>query len=152
MSEHLLSKHKVLIAFNIAKSIKKTQIKNIKNKFLNQGVDKSNLDDKVDKHLIEDTKKYLKKHIVPGLINNTTDDKKSVYDIDDKIKNQIIFLANELVKDCNELDFNKDHIIILTQIVMHLLQITNEDVNNFKQKYNINNEEDDDYLDDEDDE
>ena len=47
--------------------------------------------------------------------------------------------------------FTKEEIILYIQAVFFLCGITNDDVSEFKQKYNINNDSDEDYLDEDDD-
>ena len=76
---HLLSKHKVLISFNIAKRIKPTQIKSIRKKLESKFTDPSTLEKEVSKEIKRKTKKFLDENEIPGLIHNNDYPKKEIY-------------------------------------------------------------------------
>jgi hypothetical protein len=146
---HLLSKHKVLISFNIAKRIKPTQIKSIRKKLESKFTDPSTLEKEVSKEIKRKTKKFLNENEIPGLIHNNDYAKKEIY-INKKIQVKILNLSNKVAAYCNNNKFTKEHVIFFVQALLHLLKISNDDMQQFKQKYNINQEPPDDYLDEED--
>jgi hypothetical protein len=146
---HLLSKHKVLISFNIAKRIKPTQIKSIRKKLESKFTDPSTLEKEVSKEIKRKTKKFLNENEIPGLIHNNDYAKKEIY-INKKIQVKILNLSNKVAAYCNNNKFTKEHVIFFVQALLHLLKISNDDMHQFKQKYNINQEPPDDYLDEED--
>jgi hypothetical protein len=146
---HLLSKHKVLISFNIAKRIKPSQIKSIRKKLESKFIDPSTLEKEVSKEIKRKTKKFLNENEIPGLIHNNDYAKKEIY-INKKIQVKILNLSNKVAVYCNNNKFTKEHVIFFVQALLHLLKISNDDMQQFKQKYNINQEPPDDYLDEED--
>ena len=146
---HLLSKHKVLISFNIAKRIKPTQIKSIRKKLESKFTDPATLEKEVSKEIKRKTKKFLNENEIPGLIHNNDYAKKEIY-INKKIQVKILNLSNKVAAYCNNNKFTKEHVIFFVQALLHLLKISNDDMQQFKQKYNINQEPPDDYLDEED--
>lgn len=146
---HLLSKHKVLISFNIAKRIKPSQIKSIRKKLASKFTDPTTLEKEVSKEIKRKTKKFLDENEIPGLIHNNDYPKKEIY-INKKIQVKILNLSNKVAAYCNNNKFTKEHVIFFVQALLHLLKISNDDMQQFKQKYNINQEPPDDYLDEED--
>jgi len=148
--QHLLSKHGILAAFNIAKKIKPAQINAIRKRLENKYKDPDKLEKEINKTIKKNTQKIIDDNEIPGLIHNHHDLIKDVK-LDNKIQKNILTLANKIVEYCKEKKFNKEHVIFLIQAVFHLLKITNEDMKRFKEKYNINQDPSDDYLDEDDD-
>lgn len=148
--QHLLSKHGILVNFNIAKKIKPSQIKVIRKKLENKYPDPKILEREIDKEIKSKTKSFLEENKIPGLIDKHRNDFEKIH-INKKIQIKILSLANKAVKYCKDNNFTKEHVIFFIQATLHLLKITNEDMQKFKQKYNINQEPPDDYLDEEDD-
>ena len=148
--QHLLSKHGVLVNFNIAKKIKPAQIKAIRKKLEDKYSDAKTLEREIDKEIKSKTKKFLEENEIPGLIDKHGHDFEKIR-IDKKIQIKILNLANKAVKYCRDNNFTKEHVIFFIQATLHLLKITNEDMQRFKEKYNINQDPPDDYLDEEDD-
>jgi hypothetical protein len=146
--QHLLSKHGILSSFNIAKKIKHSQIVSIKKKLEKKYTDPFKLEKEIDKAIKKKASKIIDDTEIPGLISNHNDLIKDIK-IDNKIQKKILTLANNIVKFCKNNSFNKEHVIFLIQAVFHLLKITNEDMQKFKEKYNINQDPPDDYLDEE---
>lgn len=143
---HLLSKHGILVSFNIAKKIKPSQIKTIRKKLESKYKDPFELENEIDKEIKAKTKKFLEENEIPGLINENNYTQKEIL-IDKKIQAKILALANKVTEYCNQNKFTKEHVIFFVQAVLHLLKISNEDMQRFKEKYNINQDPDDDYLD-----
>ncbi len=149
--QHLLSKHGILVSFNIAKKIKQAQINAMRKKLEKSNTDPKKINSAINKQIKEHTQKYLNQNDIPGMVTMGDGDEKIV--IEPKIQRKILTLANKVVDFSKLNKFSKEHVIFFIQAVFHLLKITNEDMNKFKEKYNINQDRDDDYLDeDEDDE
>ena len=148
--QHLLSKHGILVNFNIAKKIKPAQIKAIRKKLEDKYSDPKILEREIDKEIKSKTKKFLEENEIPGLIDKRGNNFEKIH-IDKKIQLKILSLANKAVKYCRDNNFTKEHVIFFIQATLHLLKITNEDMQRFKEKYNINQDPPDDYLDEEDD-
>ena len=149
--QHLLSKHGILVSFNIARKIKQSQIRAIRKKLEKSNTDPKKLEKEIDKEIKSHTQKYLNQNDIPGMVTSDSNGEKIT--IEPKIQRKILALANKVVDFCKTNKFTKEHVIFLIQAVFHLLKITNEDVAKFKEKYNISQDPDDDYLDeDEDDE
>lgn len=145
---HLLSKHGILVSFNIAKKIKPTQINSIRKKLERKFTDSIILEKEINKEIKRKTKKFLNENEIPGLIDNNYP-KKEIY-INKKIQVKILNLSNKVAAYCNINKFTKEHVIFFVQALLHLLKISNDDMQRFKQKYNINQEPSDNYLDEED--
>jgi hypothetical protein len=146
---HLLSKHKILISFNIAKRIKPSQIKSIRKKLESKFTDPNILEREINKAVKIKTKKFLDENEIPGLIYNNEYSGKEIR-INKKVQVKILNLANKVASYCNSHKFTKEHVIFFVQALLHLLKISNDDMQQFKQKYNINQEPPDDYLDEDD--
>ena len=146
---HLLSKHKILISFNIAKRIKPSQIKSIRKKLESKFTDPNILEREINKAVKIKTKKFLDENEIPGLIYNNEYSGKEIR-INKKVQVKILNLSNKVASYCNSHKFTKEHVIFFVQALLHLLKISNDDMQQFKQKYNINQEPPDDYLDEDD--
>ena len=147
--QHLLSKHGILNSFNIAKKIKHSHVNAIRKRLEKKYSDPDKLEKAIDKAIKSSTQKIIDNTEIPGLISNHHDLIRDIK-LDNKIQKRILILANKITGYCKESNFNKEHVIFLIQAVFHLLKITNEDMQKFKEKYNINQDPPDDYLDEED--
>ncbi len=147
--QHLLSKHGILVTFNIAKKIKPSEIKSIRKKLESKFPESNNLEKEINKEIKAKTKTFLQENDIPGLIQKGGETFDKIY-INKKIQTKILKLANKVVDYCKQYNFTKEHVIFFMQAVLHLLKISNEDMQKFKEKYNINQDPDD-YLDEEDD-
>lgn len=147
--QHLLSKHGILVTFNIAKKIKPSEIKSIRKKLESKFPESNNLEKEINKEIKAKTKTFLQENDIPGLIQKGGETFDKIY-INKKIQTKILNLANKVVDYCKQYNFTKEHVIFFIQAVLHLLKISNEDMQKFKEKYNINQDPDD-YLDEEDD-
>ncbi len=147
--QHLLSKHGILVTFNIAKKIKPSEIKSIRKKLESKFPESNNLEKEINKEIKAKTKTFLQENDIPGLIQKGEETFDKIY-INKKIQTKILKLANKVVDYCKQYNFTKEHVIFFMQAVLHLLKISNEDMQKFKEKYNINQDPDD-YLDEEDD-
>lgn len=144
--QHLLSKHGILVNFDIAKKIKSTQVKAIRKKLESKYLNPKILEKKINDEIKSKTEDFLKKNKVPGLIDHHKTDHQKIQ-IDKKIQILILNLANKVATHCKYYNFTKEHIIFFIHATLHLLKITNEDMQKFKKKYNITQEPPDDYLD-----
>jgi hypothetical protein len=147
--QHLLSKHGILVSFNIAKKIKQSQILAIRRRLEKKNINPKKIEKEIDKEIKSRTQKYLNQTDIPGLVTSDSYGGKIV--IDPKIQRKILTLANKAVAVCKLNKFSKEHVIFFIQAVFHLLKITNDDVTRFKEKYNISHDPSDDYLDEEED-
>ena len=145
---HLLSKHGVLVSFNIARKIKPSQIKSIRKKLESKFTDPKIIEKEISKEIKRKTKKFLGDNEIPGLVHDEYP-QKEIY-INKKIQVKILNLSNKVASYCNSHKFTKEHVIFFVQALLHLLKISNDDMQQFKQKYNINQEPPDDYLDEDD--
>ena len=148
--QHLLSKHGILVSFNIARRIKPSQINAIRKRLEKSKIDPKKIEKEISKEVKVRTEKYLNENDIPGMIAEDYRGEKIV--INPKIQRKILSLANKVVDFARTNNFSKEHVIFFIQAVFHLLKITNEDMEKFKQKYNINQDPDDDYLDEDSDE
>lgn len=148
--QHLLSKHGILVSFNIARRIKPSQINAIRKKLEKNNVDPKKIEKQISKEVKSRTEKYLNENDIPGMVTEDYRGEKIV--INPKIQRKILSLANKVVDFARNNNFSKEHVIFFIQAVFHMLKITNEDMEKFKQKYNINQDSDEDYLDEDGDE
>lgn len=148
--QHLLSKHGILVSFNIARRIKPAQINAIRKKLEKNNVDPKKIEKQISKEVKSRTEKYLNENDIPGIVTQDYNGGKII--INPKIQRKILSLANKVVDFARTNNFSKEHVIFFIQAVFHLLKITNEDMEKFKQKYNINQDLDEDYLDEDGDE
>lgn len=151
--EHLLSKHGLLVNFNISKKIKTSTIIALRKKLSKIYTVKSELNRALDKKLISSEKKTFDINNIPGIIFHTSSFTEPEYpDVSPKLKQKIIFAATKTSELLVKYKFNKVSIILFIQLLIRLCNITPLDMENFKQKYyNNNNQPEDDYLNDEDD-
>jgi hypothetical protein len=147
--QHLLSKHGILVTFNIAKKIKPSEIKSIRKKLESKFPDVNKLEKEINKEIKAKTKTFLQENDIPGLIQKGEETFDKIY-INKKIQTKILNLANKVVDYCKQYNFTKEHVIFFMQAVLHLLKISNDDMQKFKEKYNINQDPPNDYLDEDD--
>lgn len=146
--EHLLSKHGVLKVFNVAKKIKPSYIKSLETKLKKLGKTEEEINDEINRRVVINTQKFIKHNEVPGL--HPTDKSHNLdTGITDETRKKILYLANKSTEYCKKHKFSKEFVIFFIQIVLYYMKITNEDMIEFKKKYNIDNNEDGNYLDNE---
>lgn len=161
--EHLLSKHGILSTFNLAKKIKKEDVKKIKNELKKVCKTKEELNEKLQRMIILQIKNTINKSDIPGLIGKKDKDKDNnkVLDINSYFN---IFNINEQDKkklfDCfvkfkNIIDkekLNTDLILILIQLLLVQNKISSDDIKIFNEKYKLIFNEQENYIDNVDDE
>jgi hypothetical protein len=145
--KHLLSQNGILASFNICKKISPTKIKSIKKKLLDKGVAKDKLEDELYKHIANKHVDNSDIEDIPGIILEGVTPK---IKIKTDVQKKIVSMSNSASSYFKKNKLTKEEIILYIQAVFFLCGITNDDVVKFKEKYNINNDVDDDYLDEED--
>jgi len=144
---HLLTQNGILTSFDICKKFKKTQIKYIKNKLLKNGVPKEKIEDELQKYILNKNADDSNLEDIPGIIFN---DEQRKIKLDPIIQQKITITSKTTSEYFKKNKFTKEEIIFFIQAVFLMCGITNNDVEKFKQKYNIDNQTSDDYLDEED--
>lgn len=147
--QHILSKHGVLISFNLAKKVRPSDVKKIKNELKKTCKDKEEINEKLQQMIILQMKNTLNKSEIPGLIlKKSVDDQKDPYEnISQEKKEKILNIAdvtNNLIKK-QKLDI--DSILIIIQILLMENKINQEDIKNFNEKYNLKYLSDKNYID-----
>jgi len=146
--QHLLTKHGVLVAFNISKRISKSYINNLKKKLKKEGKTETEIDEEISIKVSEQTKLFMLKHEIPGLYENTNDN--PIITLDPKIKDLILKLADNSCKFCEKNDLSKDHMILFIQLFFNMMKISNEDVLDFRERFGLLDDSEDDDSEDED--
>ena len=134
---HLLSQNGILSSFNICKKVSPTKVKNIKKKLLKNGVPENKIEDEVYKHIINN---HIDDSIIddiPGIILEGAPPK---IKISPAVQKKIASASNEISEYFKKNKFTKEEIILYIQAVFFLCGITNDDVADFKEKYNSINE------------
>lgn len=143
---HLLSQNGILSSFNICKKVSPAKVKSIKKKLLNSGVPENKIEDELYKHIINKHIDDSKIDDIPGIIFDGMTPK---IKINPAVQKKIASTSREISDYFKNNKFTKEEIILYIQAVFFLCGITNNDVTDFKEKYNINNSKDEDYLDEE---
>lgn len=151
--QHILSKHGVLISFNLAKKVKQSDIKKIRSELKKTCKDKEEINEKLQQMIILQIKNTLNSSEIPGLIQNKKNDnsqKDPYHNIPDEQKQKIVnvaTIANDLIKKGK---LNLDCILIIIQILLMENKIGQKDIKEFNEKYNLKNLSDKNYIDNED--
>lgn len=145
--QHLLSKHGILISFNIAKKIKMSKLRYIRKKLKSKNLSEEEIIKQTNQILLNSNNSFFNVEKIPGLVYN--ENHKSI-ELSESEKDIILKLANTCADYANKHKLSKEHIILFMQLFLHLSNITNDDVYYFKKKYGFLS--DDDYNDDIDDE
>lgn len=144
---HLLTKNGILTSFDICKKFKNSQIKYIKNKLLKNGVPKEKIEDELQKYILYRHADESNLEDIPGIIFN---DQPRKIKLDPMVQKKLAITAKTTTGYFKKNKFTKEQIIFFIQAIFLMCGITNNDVEKFKQKYNIDNQTSDDYLDEED--
>lgn len=149
--QHLLSKHGILISFNIAKKIKMSKLRYIRKKLKSKNLSDEEITKQTNEILLNSNKSFFDVEKIPGLVYN---DSHKELGLTESEKNILLKLADKCVEYSNKNKLSKEHIILFMQLFLHLSNITNDDVYYFKKKYGFLSDDDydDDIDDDEDDE
>lgn len=152
--QHILSKHGILISFNLAKKVKQSDVKRIRSELKKTCKNKEEINEKLQQMIILQIKNTLNSSEIPGLIQNKNQTKTSQkdpyhnipYEQKQKIVN-VATIANDLIKKGN---LNLDCILIIIQILLMENKIGQKDIKDFNEKYNLKNLSDKNYIDNED--
>lgn len=151
--KHILSKHGILVTFNLAKKIKQSDIKKIKNELKKTCKNKDEINEKLQQIIILQMKNTLNTSEIPGLIDgkkNKNKQKDPYHSIPYEKKQKIVNVAsitNNLIK---KEKLNLDCILIIIQILLMENKISQQDIKDFNEKYNLKNLSDKNYIDNED--
>jgi len=148
---HILTKYGVLSNFHIVRKIKSSFINGLKRKYKKQGLSAKETKKKINEDILSYTEKFLSENNIPGLIYEDHHNDSSVPEIDDKIRDKIVKLSEYCERYTRKNKLNKDHIILFMQLFLHTLHITNDDIVDFKNRFNINDENNSDQNEDDDD-
>lgn len=146
--QHLLTKHGVLVAFNISKRISKSYLTNLKNKLKKEGKTEKEIDDEITTKISEQTKLFMMKHEIPGLCEDMDDN--AIITLDPHMKDLIFKLTDNSCNFCEKNKFTKDHMILFIQLFFNMMKISNDDVLDFKERFGLLDDSDDEDSDDED--
>ena len=134
---HLMSKHGVLVAFNIARRVSAADMAKFE-KLKKQSKNDEEYFTKVRKLMMMSVKKSFDNKSIPGVIEpqNVMDSNKNK-ELEAFAQSIYLAIKNKKIK--------KLEIVFIIQLLLTNLNITNQDFEEFYKKYNLN-------LDDEDDE
>lgn len=146
--QHLLSKHGILISFNIAKKIKMSKLKYLRKKLKSKNLSEEEIQKQRNEMLLNSKENFFNVEHIPGLTYN---DNYNSIGLSESEKDILLKLANYCSTYCNKNKLSKENIILFMQLFLHLSNITNQDVYLFKKKYGFLSEDDDDFDDNDDD-
>jgi hypothetical protein len=142
--QHLLSKHGVLIEFNIAREMKKTDIDKLRSELKKKCKDDADLNEQLEKLIILNTKKALLEKTIPGLIVSPKKKKATQsLRIPKATLKKISTISTHLGKILEKHDFTSKEVLMLVQFIFNSMGIKNQDVLNFNKEFHM-------YLDNED--
>ena len=121
----------------------------MRDKIKKQCKDKSDINELLQKEILNTTKYSVTENSIPGLILPDDFPKKPL--ADDKKIVQLNYISNVISKKMVDNKLSKDEICYIILTLLSNLGLNDDDFKNFNKKYGINNPEDDD-RDDEDDE
>lgn len=152
---HILSKHGVLVAFNIAKKVKQSDINKIRKKLKETCNSEEEINEQLEKLIVLQIKNSLHNQEIPGIINKS--DNKTLIDpfnnLPEKLKQKIIQMVMYFTHIVSSEKLNKELILVIAQLFLTQNKITKNDIIQFNKKYKLKSFVDEDYLDnDEDDE
>lgn len=169
---HLISKHRILCAFTIARNISKKEMAMLKSKIKKKYKSSGSFDENLKKEIIEFSKKCIETNQIPGLILNGLDDvnvdnsatnptkieKSGDYHMSNKSnlfseKNKKITIllhhfASGICKKFMDNALTKEQMCYIILNMLSMLHITNDDFKDFHKKNNPNHSDDADDSDD----
>lgn len=152
---HILSKHGVLVAFNIAKKVKQSDINKIRKKLKETCNSEEEINEQLEKLIVLQIKNSLHNQEIPGIINKTNNKTQNdpFAHLPDKLKQKIIQIVMYFTQVISSEKLNKELILMVAQLFLTQNKITQNDIIQFNKKYKLKSFVDEDYLDnDEDDE
>lgn len=137
---HLISKHGVLVSFNIAKKVSIKDVKKIE-KIRNESKSDEEYFAKLRKLMMMSVKNTIDKQLIPGII-----EPKNVLDVNRQ--KYIESLTYSIVQAIKNKKLKKLEVVFMIQLLLNNLHITNEDFKNFYKNinpdFNDNDESEDD--------
>lgn len=148
---HILSKHGVLVAFNIAKKVKQSELNEIKKKLKEICKTEDELNEQLEKMIVLQIKNSLNNQEIPGLIRKNAS--KDPFDnLPAVLKQKIVQMSMYFSHVVTSEKLNKELILMITHLFLAQNKITKKDIIDFNKKYNIKSFVDQDYLDNDEDE
>ena len=131
---HLIAKHGVLVAFNIAKRVRVSDVKKLEKLKLECKSEEEYLE-KLRKLMMMSVKKSVEDSLIPGIIDDTSlfKNSKKTKDLDNIAGKIRELLINKKLK--------KLEIVYIVQLLLTLLRITNQDFKNFYDEFNSNEDD-----------
>jgi len=149
---HLLSKHGVLVSFNIARKIKTNEVNKIKDKIPNKNISDAEFFKKLQT-MITLQENYHSYDKIPGLIIDQNKSEMMIFfeNLPPLIKLSIIDISNKFSIDAASKKLNTSQILLAIQLIFNHLGISSEDLKNFNIKFKPPNLDDKDEMDDDED-
>jgi hypothetical protein len=149
---HLLAKHGVLTTFNIAKHVKQSDVRKLRNELKKTCKNQTEMEEKLQQMVVLQMRNSIHVSDIPGLVvNKPTTPPDKFKNIPIKIKKMIVGMAAMFNKTIQKEKLNKELTLILIQILLMENKITNTDVKSFIKKYKLTSLTDQDYVNDGDD-
>jgi len=153
---HILSKHGVLAAFNIAKKVKQSDINKIRKKLKETCATEEELNEQLEKLIVLQIKNSLHNQEIPGIISGSskqTDKKPNdpFAHIPAILKQKILRMVLHFSEMIDREKFNKELLLIVSQLLLANNKVTQNDIIEFNRKYKLKSFVDEDYLDNEED-
>ena len=152
---HVLSKHGVLVAFNIAKKVKQSEINKIRTKLKETCKTEEELNEQLEKLIVLQIKNSLQNQEIPGIIGNNKQSTKNPNDpfahIPAVLKQKILRMVLHFTEIIDRETFNTELLLIVSQLLLAQNKITQNDIIEFNKKYKLKSFIDEDYLDNEED-
>jgi hypothetical protein len=150
--QHLLAKHGVLTAFNIAKRVKQTDIRKLRNELKKTCKDQTEMEEKLQQMVVLQMRNSIHFSDIPGLVVNKPPAQPDKFkNIPIKIKQMLVGMALGFNKTIRKEKLNKELTLILIQILLMENNITDTDVKSFIKKYKLTSLTNQDYVNDDDD-
>ncbi len=130
--QHILAKEGILPSFSIAKKITALDIKRIKEKLITKfgKVNTSKLQSLLKEAIIKETQTAMETQKIPGLIVDTpeeNEEKKRIL--------ELTYFASIIAKKLADKKINKYYSCYIINAVVNMLQLSEEDFENFHRKF-----------------
>ena len=131
LTDHILSREKILTTFAIAKKVTPKNMKTVAEMFKSNKMSKDKAQE-ILRHLIEEeTKTAILNDKVPGLIINGAKNDKS----DKKLIMELTYFASIISKKMKEKKIDKYYCCYIINTIASMLQLTEEDFTEFHSRY-----------------
>jgi hypothetical protein len=146
---HILSKHGVLVAFNIAKKVKQTEINKIRNKLKETCDTEEEINEQLEKLIVLQIKNTLNNQEIPGIIKKNQIDSQHnpLSQLPDKLKQKVMQMVMYFSQIASSEKFNKELIMLVAQMFLSQNKITQKDIIAFNKKYKLKSFGEENYLD-----